>query len=211
MDLNTSKNLGGIGALLMFISVLPYVNTYGIITLVGLILILIGAKGLADYYQEGGIFNNALYGVILSIVGVVAFAAVFIYALVGFFTDLGFASFGIADFASFATSLTTLDPTVLLNTMLNWVGYILVAAVVLFIFIVIAAVFYRKSMSLTAKKTGVRLFGTSGMVLLIGAVLTIIIVGIFLMWISLLLIAIAFFQIRAQPAQAAAPPPPPQM
>ncbi len=209
MDLNTSKNLGGIGALLIFLSVFPYLSTYGIITLVGLILILIGAKGLADNYQEGGIFNNALYGVILTIIGVVAFAAVFIYAIVGFFTDLGLANFGIADLTSFATTLTTLDTTVLMNTLLNYVGYILVAAVVLFIFIVIAAVFFRKSMSLTAKKTGVGLFGTAGMLLLIGAVLTIVIFGIILMWISLLLIAIAFFQIKAQPAQTAAPPPPP--
>ncbi len=208
MDLNTSKNLGGIGALLLFLSVIPVVSTYGIIALVGLILILIGAKGLADNYQEGGIFNNALYGVILTIIGAVAFAAVLIYSLVGFFTAFGYTTFGIADFTNFANTITTMDPTFIVNTALNFVGYIIAAAVVLFIFVVVAAVFFRKSMILTAKKSGVGLFGTAGMILLIGAVLTIVIFGILLMWISLLLIAIAFFQIRVQPTQTAAPPPP---
>lgn len=206
MDVTTSKNLGGAGALLLFISVFPYVGTYAIIPLIGLILILIGAKGLADNYQEDGIFNNALYGVILSIIGIVAFAVVLIYAIVGFFTDLGLANFGIANITSFATTLTTMDPNVIFNAFLNHVGYILIAALVLFIFIVVAAVFYRKSMSLTAKKTGVGLFGTAGLILLIGAVLTIILIGALLMWISLLLIAIAFFQIRPQPTQTAASP-----
>ena len=87
VDLNTTKNLGGIGALLMFFFFIPYAGS--IIALVGLILLMIGAKGLADYYKEDGIFNNALYGVITAIVGAIAFIGVVVFALVGFFTDLG--------------------------------------------------------------------------------------------------------------------------
>jgi uncharacterized membrane protein len=214
MDLNTSKNLGGIGALLLFVTVLPYINIinyFGIVSLIGVILLLIGAKGLADYYQEGGIFNNALYGVILAIVGVVAFAAALIYAVASLFTAAGF-TFAAGDFSSFA-NLAQTDWTsfasLAFGDLMGFFSAFIIALVVLFVFVVIAAVFFRKSMSLTARKTGVGLFGTAGMLLLIGAVLTIIVIGVFLMWISLLLIAIAFFQIRAQPAQTAAPPPPP--
>lgn len=29
-----------------------------------MVLVLIAMKGFADYYQESGIFNNALYGII---------------------------------------------------------------------------------------------------------------------------------------------------
>jgi len=215
VDLNTSKNLGGIGALLLFVTILPYVNIvnyFGIVSLIGVILLLIAAKGLADYYSEGGIFNNALYGTILSIVGVVAFVGVLFYSLVGLLADLGWTGIEAGDIASFVssfrdvTSLTSLA----FGDLMGFLRGIVVALVILFVLVVIAAVFFRKSMSLTAKRTGVGLFGTAGMLLLIGAVLTIILIGVFLMWISLLLIAIAFFQIRAQPAQNTAPPPPSQ-
>ena len=40
MNLETSKLLGGIGALLMFIGVIPFVSHYGIIEIIGVILVL---------------------------------------------------------------------------------------------------------------------------------------------------------------------------
>lgn len=205
MDLSTSKYLGGIGALLLFITILPYVNTvnfFGLISLIGVIMLLIAAKGLADFYREGGIFNNALYGTILSIVGVVAFVGVLFYSLFSLFSGWGW-TIGAGDLTAFAS--------LAFGDIMGFLSGIVIALVILFIFVVIAAVFFRKSMSLTAKRTGVGLFGTAGMLLLIGAVLTIILIGVFLMWISLLLIAIAFFQIPSHAAQAAPPPPPPPM
>lgn len=92
---------------------------------------------------------------------------------------------------------------------MSWLAYILLALVVLFVFVVVAAVLFRKSLGITAKKSGIGLFGTAGTLLLVGAVLTIIIIGFLLLWISLLLIAVAFFQIKTQPAQSAVPAPPP--
>ena len=89
MTLESSKNLGGIGAILMFIGVLPYISFYGVVSLVGLILLLIAMYGLANYYRVSGIFNNALYGVITAIVGVIVFAAVIFIALFDFFSELG--------------------------------------------------------------------------------------------------------------------------
>ena len=73
----------------------------------------------------------------------------------------------------------------------------------------------RKSLKLLADKTGTGLFGTTGTILLVGAVLVIAFgIGLFLVWISLLLLAIAFFEIKApqkqpaQPLMAPASPPP---
>jgi uncharacterized membrane protein len=214
VDLSTSKYLGGIGALLLFITILPYVNVinfFGLISLIGVIMLLIAAKGLADFYREGGIFNNALYGTILSIVGVVAFVGVLFYSLFSLFSDWGW-TIGAGDLTAFASSMTDLTgfASLAFGDIMGFLSGIVIALVILFIFVVIAAVFFRKSMSLTAKRTGVGLFGAAGMLLLIGAVLTIIIIGVFLMWISLLLIAIAFFQIPSHTAQAVPPPPPPQ-
>ena len=64
MSVETSKILGGVGALLMFIGIIPYINYFGVIELVGLILVMISLYNLARHYNEGGIFNNALYGLI---------------------------------------------------------------------------------------------------------------------------------------------------
>jgi uncharacterized membrane protein len=38
MQIETSKTLGGVGAILMFLGVIPFISYYGIIELVGLIL-----------------------------------------------------------------------------------------------------------------------------------------------------------------------------
>ena len=206
MTLESSKNLGGIGAILMFIGVLPYISLYGIVELVGLILVLIAVYGLANYYRESGIFNNALYGVIAAIVGVIVFVAVVFIALFDFFADLGL-TIGIGNMANWATELSQIDWANLgLNLIGSFLAYILLALVVLFVSVIITAVFLRRSLGSLSARSGVGLFGTTGTLILVGAVLTIIVIGILLIWIALLLLAVAFFQIKPQETQ---PPPPP--
>jgi uncharacterized membrane protein len=203
MTLETSKNLGGIGAILMFVGVFPYINSYGVIPLVGLILVLIAMKGLADYYKEAGIFNNALYAFILAIVGVVAFIAILFTAALNMLSQLGLSA---ANMADWATILSTYDWTGAgFSTLMNFAAYVIADLVVLFVFVLVTAIFLRKSLRLLSAKTGVGMFGTTGLILLIGAILTIIVIGILLIWIAMLLLAVAFFSIRTQQA----PPPPP--
>jgi uncharacterized membrane protein len=164
--------------------------------------------GLASHYMESGIFNNALYGVITAIVGIMLFAVVVVYALFDFLTELGL-TIGMGNFAEWATGLTQMDWANMGFSLIgNFVVYILLALVVLFVFVVITAVFLRKSLRLLSAKTGVGMFGTTGTIILIGAVLTIIVIGLLLLWIALLLLAVAFFQIRTQQTQ---PPPPTQV
>ena len=207
MNLETGKNLGGIGAILMFVGVLPIANTYGLLELAGLVLVLAAMYGLARHYSEGGIFNNALYGVITAIVGFVLFAIVAVYSLVGFFAELGF-SIGMGNFTDWMMGFTNMDWNGFgLSLISNFLVYILLALVVLFVFVVIAAVFLRKSLGLLSAKTGIVLFGTTGLMILIGAVLTIIVIGVLLIWIGLLLLAIAFFQIKTQNSQPLPPQP----
>ena len=82
MKIETSKILGGVGALLMFIGIIPYANYFGAIELIGLILVMVALYNLASHYREGGIFNNALYGLIIGIVGgVISIATVIITVL----------------------------------------------------------------------------------------------------------------------------------
>ena len=201
MNFETSKNVGGVGAILMFVSVLlTYASVFsGLVSLVGLILVLIAFKGLADYYSEAGIFNNALYAVITAIVGGVVTVGVAFIALVDFLSELGLSMGNVADWSA---ELSAMDwTTVGFSIIGDFVAYILLALVVLFVFVIITAILLRKSLGLLSAKTGVGLFGTTGLLILIGAVLTIIAVGLILIWIAMLILAIAFFSIKPQQTQ----------
>jgi uncharacterized membrane protein len=204
MTLQSNKTLGGVGALLMVIS--PFlVSGFTLLAgLVGLILVLIAVKGLSDHYKEASIFNNTLYGVILSIVGVVVFVAALFVTAVSFFTNV----LGIELSAALSdpTAFSNIDWTeaMILDNLMSHVAALVGSLVILFIFVVVATIFYRKSLTTLAEKTGVGRFGTAGLLLLIGAVLTIIAIGFLLIWIALILLTAAFFQIRAEPTQ---PPP----
>ena len=203
MNFETNKNMGGIGALLLLIT--PFAGWFAgifamIVGIIGLILVLIAVKGFADHYNEGGIFTNTLYGVILSIIGGVTVVATFLIAAVGFLADLGL------DWATLFTdpnAFENIDWEALLNfdLILTHITTVIIGLVILFAFIVIAAIFYRKSLTSLSEKTGVGLFGTAGLLLLIGAILTIVVIGYFVIWIALLLVTIAFFQIRIEQSQ----------
>ena len=197
MTIETSKNLGGVGSILLFIGVLPWIAPYGwVLALVGLILALIGFKGLADYYNEAGVFNNALYAVILGIIGVGVFVVVI--AAFGLLTELGLDASNVAEWSS---SMTQLDLQAMSSTIWGFAAQILLAAVVLWVCLIIAAVLLRKSLGIVSMKSGVGMFGTTGLLILIGAAIPLL--GLLLIWIGLILLAVAFFSIRPQQTQPA--------
>lgn len=211
MELETSKNLGGIGAILLVIGFLGFIGSAfsGILSLVGLILVLIAMKGLSDHYGEASIFNNSLYGVILLIVGgVVSVAALIVTALSLIKDVLGIElSTAISD----PTAFSRIDWTeVVTENLIAYAGTMVGILIVLFIFVVVAAIFYRKSLNTLSSKSGVGMFSTVGLLLLIGAVLTIILIGVIIIWIALILLAVAFFRIKpatTQPTPSTSPPP----
>ncbi len=175
MSLETGKSMGGIGAILLVVgSFVPFLS------IVGIILVLLGMKNLADYYNESSIYQNALYGLIFGIVGIVAAAFIIIPLF------FGGALLGSAGIIAAITS-------------------IIIALVVAFIFLILEAVYYKRAFDLLAEKSKENMFHTSGLLLLIGAVLTIILVGFVLIFIAWILAAVAFFSIRTP--TAAGPPP----
>lgn len=202
MTLESNKNLGGIGAILMFIGVLPVISFYGITSLVGLILVLIAMYGLANYYNESGIFNKALYGAITAIVGIVVAVAIFFTAAIGFLSKILPNWNG--DWASLLQiNLADISTNIVFSDIAPFLAMILLGLVILYVAAIITALFLRKSLGLLSAKTGVGLFGTTGLLILIGAIIPII--GLLLIWIALLLLAAAFFSIRPQQAQLATP------
>ena len=84
------------------------------------------------------------------------------------------------------------------------VGVIL-GLVVAFIFYIIMAVYFRRAFDSLANKTGEEKFKTAGLLLFIGAILTIIAIGLILIFVAWILITVAFFSLKT----AAEPPPPP--
>src|SRR4030042_622853 len=90
MDLESSKNIGGVGALLLVISGVGVFGTMyvGLLGLVGIILTLIGLKGMSDYFKEAGIFNNALYATIAIIIGAVISIGTMIASAIMFLSTL---------------------------------------------------------------------------------------------------------------------------
>jgi uncharacterized membrane protein len=199
MTLESSKTLGGIGAILMVIGPLASVYT-GVIGLVGLILVLVAFNRLAYYYKERRIFNNVIFGVIAAIIGGVIAVAVVVTAAIDMLPVLGIHISNWTDWTALQnfnwqgfTNWSALAP---------YVAAIVGALVVLFVFIVVAAIFLRRSLNTVSEKSGTHLFATTGLLVLIGAVLTVIVIGFVLLWVAMILLAVAFFEIKTEPTQA---------
>jgi uncharacterized membrane protein len=206
LNFETSKNLGGVGAILMFIGfILPFVSGFGLLlSLVGLIITLIGLKGLADYYNDQGIFNNFLYGTITGIAGAVVAVLAFILVVLTSVSDFIYDVF--PGWNGDWSTLPGLTPDVSgidFTNLMPILTAILVVLVILFFTAIIVAIFMRKSMNTLSAKASMGLFGTTGLLLLIGAVLTIVFIGFILIWIAMLILAIAFFSMRQQQTQPA--------
>jgi uncharacterized membrane protein len=212
MTLESSKNLGGIGAILIFIGILPYANYFGILELVGAILVLVALHGLANYYKENGIFSNALYGLVTGIVGGIIAAAVVVFTILTSLTDFIYKVY--PGWNGDWTTLQGLTPnTANINPadLIPFIAGIFLFIAIVWIFAIIAAFFVRRSLKQLSAKSNVGLFGTAGLLLLIGAALIIIFgLGLILIWIAALVLSIAFFTMKPQeaPMVTAAPPPP---
>ena len=199
MDFGTSKNLSAIGTLLMVIGVIPLIPYGGILALIGLILLLIGIKGLANFYNEQGIFSNVLYSIIIAIVGgVVAVAAVITSALSAL-ADIGIDLATLEDWANAGTEIGNLFTDITdLNAFMGLIGAVIIGLVILFVVLIISMYFNRKSMNQLSEKSGIGLFGTAGLLMLIGGVLSIIIIGFVIIWIGLILAMVGFFQLKQE-------------
>ncbi len=181
-SLDSSKNMAGIGAILLMLSSIPAAGT--ILGIAGVILLLIGIKRLSEHYQDISIYNNALRGVIFFVVGLVAFAVVggSLFLGLSFMPGMGFGGAFLG------------------------VAVLLVAIVLLFVFYLLAAMYLRRAFSALAQKTGEHMFETAGLLLFIGAILTVVLVGAVLLFVAWILAAIAFFSIKTPQTYAYAQP-----
>jgi uncharacterized membrane protein len=202
MTLESDKTLGGVGAILVVIGFLGFF-AYGyiaILSLVGIIMTLIGLKGMADHYSDAGIFNNALYSVITIIIGGVAFVATLAIVVIMALSNIDIDWTNPAAIQAYFMDI---------NNIWGIIGAAIAAIVVLFVFAIISAILFRKSLTSLSAKSGEKIFDTAGIIWLIGAVLTIVLVGFILIGIAWILIAVGFFSMKTTPAQPAPQPQPP--
>lgn len=147
---------------------------FPVLSLVGWILILLATKEISESVQDKTIFDDALLAGITAIIGAVVFVAfLFAGSFGGFFGAL---VRGPALFIPFFVSLGAF-----------W------------IFTVISAIFLKRSYEKIGQRLNVSAFASAGLLYLIGAALTIVLVGFLILLIALIFQVVAYFSIQDRP------------
>ena len=179
-----SKTLAMEGSILTILGLVPYVGW--VLGIIGIILLLRGMKEFADYYQDNEIYQNSLTGVKYYIVALIALAIAGAGFVVGFVLNNFPASFGIGNAVGLAVGIAFL--------------------IVAFVFYVLAATHLRKTFNKLAQKTGEHSFETAGTLLWVGSMLTIIGVGVLLIFVAWIFAIVGFFTMKSpQPPYAPKP------
>jgi uncharacterized membrane protein len=195
--IESSKTMAMVGSILLIIGGIPFAPYVGILSLVGVILLLMAIKGFSQSYQDPAMYDNALRGFIYYIIAAIAVAIAFglLWAGIATISTMFFLGLGIG--------------------IVFIIGFI-VALVVGFIFYVMAAKRLRTTLNALAQRTGEKSFETAGTLLYYGAILTIVVIGGLLIFIAWIFATIGFFQMKTPGQQNApqqqygyAPPPPP--
>ena len=192
MNFESNKNLSAIGALLMFIGPLAtsFVSAAGILGLLGLILHLVGLKGLADHYKEQGIFNNALYSVLSLVVGVV----IAVVAMVAMGTHVLLDT--VSNLAGLSAGGAALDFTSIVTDLGGLISTLIVGVAIIYIVSIASAFLFRKAVNQLSEKSGTGILSTAGTLMLVGGVLSIILIGFILIFVSYILLIIGLFQLK---------------
>lgn len=182
--LGNAKILGGIGALLILLGIIPYAGA--LIGLIGFILVFVAVKYISDETKDKTIFNNFLFFFIITIVGIVLAAGISIIT----FIDVG----GIEYFIDLQTQTLT-DPMVIFEELQGFLTGVIIALLILWVSLIVSVIFLRKSFDSIAEYTNVKWFGTSGLLFLVGAATVIIAIGFIIILVALILMIIAFFSL----------------
>jgi uncharacterized membrane protein len=165
-----SKTLAIEGSILLLLGLVPYVGW--VLGIIGVILLLRGMKEFANYYQDNEIYQNSLTGVKYYIVALIALAA----AGAGFV--VGFVFVG-------------LEAGVRIGSVIGiMIG--VVSLIIAFVFYVLAATHLRKTFNTLAQNSGEHSFTTAGTMLWLGSILTIIGIGVLLIFIAWLFVILGF-------------------
>jgi uncharacterized membrane protein len=147
MTLESSKMLGGIGAILMFVGVLPTINYLGIIAIIGLIIVLLSLRNLANYFSEGSIFRHAFYGVAVAVLGAIIVGVLVVAVVLSNLKDLMTQLYpgwngDWSTLQGMTANTTNFDPT----NIFPLIGGLLVVLVIAWVFAIIASFLIYRSL-----------------------------------------------------------------
>jgi uncharacterized membrane protein len=178
-NFENSKTLACVGSILLLLSIVPYAGW--VLGIVGIVLLLKSMKEFADYYGNQSIYQNAWTGIKYYIVGIIAIAVAGTAFVIGLLSAATFPFTGIVGLTA-------------------GLGIGVIAAIagliVAFVFYVLAANHLKKTLNTLAEKTGDTTLATAGTLLFIGALLTIIGIGLILIFIAWIIAAVGFFSLR---------------
>jgi uncharacterized membrane protein len=198
--LHNAKLLGGIGSILMLLFPVPAAGW--LIAFVGLILVLVAVKYIADEIKDYSIFNNFLLTFITVIVGFVVTVIILIITFFSYAAGIDWTKFqNITSMPQFTQMMQT-------QGIVPFFTSIIAGLLVLWITLIIAAYFLRKSYNKIASDTHTSMFHTAGLLYLIGAVTAIVLVGFIIIFIAFILQIVAFFSMPENLSTPAATPPP---
>ncbi len=146
------------------------------VSLVGWILILLATKEISETVQDKTIFDDALLAAITAVIGAVVFGVfVFSGAIRGLFLPGPFGIGGV-----------------------GFLGFLVILGA-FWVFTIISAIFLKRSYEKISQRLNVSAFATAGLLYLIGAALTIVIVGFLILLIALIFQVVAYFSIQDRP------------
>jgi uncharacterized membrane protein len=190
-SLSQAKTLGGVGSILSLLGIVPDAGLF--FSIPGFILVLIAVKYIAESVGDKAIFNNMIIAIVTGISGMVAgfvfvFGSVYRFVgLAGLEGEFWSGEFGGQDFLT-ESEVPTADFIALIVS-------VIIGLLIIWIFMVISAVFMRKSYNSIKTKLNVGMFGTVALLYLLGAALSIILVGFLLIFVAEILQIVAFFSI----------------
>jgi uncharacterized membrane protein len=187
--------------------IIVFIAAIGILALIGFVLFIVAMHRLSEYYNDPSIFKNTLYGFIINIIGTISFVIIYI-ALLGSL---------IGSIAQSSTQTTAATPTPTVPPILNSFGLFISSFLVLIgiaiVLGIVSAIFYMRAFNKLGEKSGIDNFKTAGLLYLLGVVLSIVGVGVFLVWVAWILALIGFRSLKpfsTTPFAYSPPTPPPK-
>jgi len=173
---------------------LAFVPAVGwILAIAGAIMVLVAIRYVSEIVGDRSIFNNMLFAIALGIVGLVVGVAVILGTVLTTFGLSTISSWFSMGFPGY-TTLPALPPGGIFGLIMG----ALAGLAIIWVLLLVSAILVRRSYDSMSKKLGVGMFGTTGLIYLIGAALTIIVVGVILIFVALILNIVAFFSIPDQ-------------
>jgi uncharacterized membrane protein len=176
-----SKTLCIEGSILLLLSLVPYVGW--VLGIVGVVLLLRGIKEFANYYQDDKIYQDSLTGVKYYIIAIVAAAVAIASITIGIWSATGF-TFTSGSFV----------PTIAFGVGL---AAFLAGLIFAFVFYILASTHLRRTFNTLAEKSGEASFATAATLLWVGAILTIIFVGLALIFVAWIFATIGFSTMKS--------------